>query len=106
MQAAINEVERRRKIQEQYNKKHGITPQSIQKAISESRLAGKKLEVEKKGPEIDISKMDKKEVRYYLEELKDRMDLASKNLEFERAAELRDQVIEINKALKRKRHAI
>ncbi|MDP3741104.1 MAG: excinuclease ABC subunit UvrB [bacterium] len=100
MREAIREVDRRRKIQEEYNKKHGITPKTIQKAISESRLGGKKLEVEKKGSEIDISKMDKREVRYYLEELKDRMDLASKNMEFERAAELRDEIVEIQKLMR------
>lgn len=106
MREAIKEVQRRRKIQQDYNAKHGITPQSIQKAVSESRLAGKKLEQEKKGPEIEVSRMDKREVKYYLEELKDRMDLASKNLEFEKAAELRDQIIEINKALKRTKHKL
>ncbi len=106
MRAAIKEVQRRRKIQEEYNKSHGITPQSIQKAVSESRLAGAKLVPAEAGKQVDISKMDKKEVRYYLEELKDRMDLASKNLEFERAAELRDEIIEINKALKRQKHLI
>ncbi|OGE77899.1 MAG: excinuclease ABC subunit B [Candidatus Doudnabacteria bacterium RIFCSPHIGHO2_01_FULL_46_14] len=94
MKEAIDEVERRRKIQTEYNKKHGITPTTIQKAISESRLAGAKaLEVPKQ--EFDIAKLDKKEVRYFLEELKDRMDLASKNLEFERAAHLRDEIIRI-----------
>ena len=50
--------------------------------------------------------MDKREIRYYLEELKDRMDLASKNLEFERAAELRDEIVEINKALRRTKHRV
>ncbi len=106
MQAAIAEVERRRKIQTAYNKKHGITPRTIEKAIRESRLAGAKQAVEAAKPEFDIVKLDKKEVRYFLEELKDRMDLASKNLEFEKAALLRDQIVEINKSLKRKKHKI
>ena len=105
MREAIKEVERRREVQEEYNKEHGITPQSIQKAVSESRLAGAKLVPAEAGNQLDISKMDKREVKYYLEELKDRMDLASKNLEFEKAAELRDQIIEINKALKRQKHS-
>ncbi len=106
MKAAMKEVERRRQVQEAYNASHGITPQSIQKAVQETRLAGAKLAEEEKKPEVDVAKLDKKEVKYYLEELKDRMDLASKNLEFERAAELRDQIIEINKSLKRSRHKI
>src|SRR3989338_5398893 len=103
--AAIAEVNRRRKIKEAYNKKHGITPTTIQKEIRESRLAGAKARVEAKS-EIDITKLGKKEIKYYLEELRDRMDLASKNLEFEKAAQLRDQIIEINKSLRRKKHKI
>lgn len=104
MKAAIAEVERRRGIQKTYNQKHHITPQSIQKAIRETRLAGAKIKTMEPGRELDIAKLDKKEVRYYLEELKDRMDLASKNLEFERAAELRDQIVAINQTQSRKRH--
>jgi len=69
-------------------------------------LAGAKAAEDQTKPEFDISKLDKKEVRYFLEELKDRMDLASKNLEFEKAAMLRDQIIEINKSLKRKKHKL
>jgi excinuclease ABC subunit B len=106
MKAAISEVERRRKIQEDYNKKHGIIPRTIKKEIRESRLAGAKLAPEEKREEVDITKLDKKEVRYYLEELKDRMDLASKNLEFERAAQLRDEIIRINQSIKRTRHKV
>src|SRR3989344_5360169 len=106
MQSAIDEVKRRRKIQESYNKKHGVTPQSITKEIREHRLAGGKLAPEEKKTEVDYAKMDKKEVRYYLEELKDRMDLASKNLEFERAGEFRDEIVTINQSLRRKKHKV
>ena len=95
MKEAIAEVNRRRKIQEKYNKEHGITPTTIQKAIRESRLAGGKIAAEMKTSEIDVSKIDKKELKYYLDELKDRMDLASKNLEFEKAASLRDEIIKV-----------
>ena len=105
MKEAIAEVDRRRKIQTDYNKKHGITPTTIQKAISESRLSGGKL-AEAAKQEFDIAKLDRKEISYFLDELKDRMDLASKNLEFEKAATLRDQIVEINKSLKRKKHNI
>ncbi len=100
MRTAIKEVERRREIQEKYNKKHGITPESIKKTVGETRLTGKKLEAEKKELGFDIAKVDKKEIKYYLEELKDRMDLAAKNLEFERAAELRDEIINIRKLVR------
>ncbi|OGG92629.1 excinuclease ABC subunit B [Candidatus Kaiserbacteria bacterium RIFCSPLOWO2_12_FULL_52_8] len=105
MKAAIAEVARRKKVQEEYNKKHGIVPQTIQKAIRESRLAGGKVAEEKK-ESLDIAKLDKKEIKYYLEELKDRMDLAAKNLEYERAAKLRDEIIEINQSLKKTRHKV
>ena len=104
MKSAIAEVNRRRKVQKKYNTEHGITPQSIKKNVGESRLSGSKLVVEGDKHEINILKLDKKEIRYYLEELKDRMDLASKNLEFEKAAGLRDEIVEINKKLKQKRH--
>lgn len=106
MKAAIGEVERRRKIQTAYNKKHGITPQTIKKEILESRLAGGKRVAEEQASGIDVAKLDKREVRIYLEELKDRMDLASKNLEFERAANLRDEIVRINQSMKRTRHQI
>lgn len=105
MRAAIKEVERRRKIQEEYNKKHGIVPQTIQKAIGESRLAGGRVAEEKK-ESLDITKLDKKEIKYYLDELKDRMDLAAKNLEYEKAAALRDEIIQINQSLRRQKHKI
>ena len=105
MKAAIAEGARRKKVQEEYNKKHGIVPQTIQKAIRESRLAGGKVAEEKK-ESLDIAKLDKKEIKYYLEELKDRMDLAAKNLEYERAAKLRDEIIEINQSLKKTRHKV
>ncbi len=106
MRSAMDEVQRRRKIQEEYNRRHGITPQSIIKEVRESRLAGAKIAPAEQKTEIDYAKLDKKELRYYLEELKDRMDLASKNLEFEKAAALRDEIIEINKSLKRTRHKV
>ncbi|MDZ4243769.1 MAG: excinuclease ABC subunit UvrB [Candidatus Doudnabacteria bacterium] len=105
MRAAIKEVERRRKIQEKYNKKHGIVPQTIQKAIGESRLAGGRVAEEKK-ESLDITKLDKKEIKYYLDELKDRMDLAAKNLEYEKAAALRDEIVQINQSLRRQKHKI
>jgi excinuclease ABC subunit B len=104
MKRAMDEVERRRKIQKDYNKAHGITPQSIIKAIKESRLGGKKLEEEIKTSEIDLTKMDKKEIAYLVEELRDQMDLASRNLDFERAAKIRDQISAIREKTRRTRH--
>jgi excinuclease ABC subunit B len=99
MDAAIKETTRRRKIQEAYNTKHGITPLSIQKAIAETRLAGGKKEVapEDDGKIVDPNKLSKEELKYYVDELEDQMDLAARNLEFEVAAELRDKIEEVKK---------
>jgi excinuclease ABC subunit B len=99
MQRAIDETVRRRKVQEAYNKKHGITPLTITKEIKESRLAGSKVEavVENKA---DYKNMNKQELKYYIEELKEQMDLASRNLEFEKAAEIRDHIEHIKKVQK------
>jgi excinuclease ABC subunit B len=99
MNAAIEETTRRRKIQTAYNKKHGITPQTIIKAIKESRLAGGKVVEEKIDP-ADVRKMDKHELRYYLDELGEQMDLASRNMDFEQAAKIRDRISEVRKISK------
>ncbi|HEV8601483.1 MAG TPA: excinuclease ABC subunit UvrB [Patescibacteria group bacterium] len=104
MQRAMAEVERRRVIQQDYNKKHGITPATIIKLIKETRLGGKKREEEAQSTEVDLTRMDKKEVAYYIEELRDQMDLAAKNLDFEKAASLRDQIAAIRQKIKRVKH--
>ncbi len=101
MKAAIDETTRRRKIQEAYNTKHGITPESIQKKIADSRLAGSHKEVAPVNPnELDPTKLSMDEVKLYIAELNDQMDLASRNLEFELAAKLRDQITEIKQIQK------
>jgi excinuclease ABC subunit B len=98
MQRAIDETNRRRKIQEAYNQKHGITPTGIKKAISDSRMAGSKItDPSDSDAGRDISKMDKQEIKFYMAELNEQMDLASKNLEFELAAKIRDKIAEIKK---------
>jgi excinuclease ABC subunit B len=105
MRRAMDEVERRRKIQEDYNRKHHITPKGIIKAIKESRLGGKKQEVEKQDTqEIDLTKMDKQEIAYLIDELKDQMDLAARNLDFEKAAAFRDRIAAIREKTRMKRH--
>jgi excinuclease ABC subunit B len=106
MEAAIGETKRRRQIQEAFNHQHGITPQTIQKKIAESRLAGSKEALPgdgSAGNNVDVTKLDKDELKYYVAELTDQMDLAAKNMEFELAAQLRDRISEINKIRKLKK---
>ncbi|HEX3099402.1 MAG TPA: excinuclease ABC subunit UvrB [Patescibacteria group bacterium] len=101
MQRAIDETTRRRKVQEAYNTKHGITPEGIIKKIQDSRLAGSHealpgIETE----DVEIGKLSPQGMKHYIEELTDQMELASQNLEFELAAKIRDKLVEINQVRK------
>jgi excinuclease ABC subunit B len=93
MKRAIGETDRRRKIQETYNKKHGITPEGIEKAIQSSMQAEEDRPGAKK--KINLKKIPKEEYGAMIRDLTGQMDLASANLEFEKAAELRDLIQEI-----------
>lgn len=92
MQAAIDETQRRRGIQEKYNEAHGITPKTIQKDVRDlieaTRPAEKETEIRK--PE----EMTHKERKEYVKKLEKEMRQAAEDLQFERAAELRDLVFE------------
>ncbi|HLG26133.1 MAG TPA: helicase-related protein, partial [Candidatus Gracilibacteria bacterium] len=92
MKLAIGETDRRRKIQEDYNTKHGITPKTIIKEVKDIAMHRKDGEIIIGERHIDIKKVPKDEMKRLLEELENQMDLASQNLEFEKAAELRDEV--------------
>ena len=87
MDRAISETERRRKVQEQYNKDNNITPKGISKSIDEG-LRQYVDEAEK--PKIDTKKIPKEEIPTVVKELTFQMNIASRDLQFERAAELRD----------------
>lgn len=101
MDRAIKETNRRRKVQTDYNKKHGITPVGISKKIGESRLGGAKNEIATlETKEVDVSKLDNNQYKFYLEELKEQMELAAKSMEFETAASLRDKITEVKKLRK------
>ncbi len=89
MKKAIDETKRRRSIQEQYNREHGIIPKTIVKEIRE--LITNNLEVEEKAPE----KMSKKEKQSLMISIEAEMKEAAKNLDFERAMELRDALFEL-----------
>ncbi len=88
MEIAIEETKRRRKIQMEYNKKHNITPTTIKKEIPDIVKNEEKVEKPK-------TKMTKKEKQNYLANIEKEMKEAAKNLDFERAMELRDILFEI-----------
>ncbi len=92
MQKAIDETNRRRKIQMEYNKQHGIVPKTIIKDIKNTLDIGKKANVETK-------KIDRKDIPKQIELLKGLMSEASKQLDFEKAIELREQIKELKKLL-------
>ncbi|MEY8192647.1 excinuclease ABC subunit UvrB [Peribacillus simplex] len=98
MELAINETRRRREIQEDYNKEHGIMPQTIQKDIRDSIRA---THVAEEGEEYkedlapSLAKLPKKERLKVMESMEKEMKEAAKALDFERAAELRDLLLEL-----------
>jgi len=100
MKKALSETERRRGIQQAYNKKHGITPQSIVKAIKDIAMEHSKKEARKGERHIDPKKVPREELGRFITELEAQMDLASQNLEFEKAADLRDEIEEIKEKYK------
>ncbi|MEX0919946.1 MAG: helicase-related protein, partial [Candidatus Saccharimonadales bacterium] len=94
MSQAIDETDRRRKLQQEHNKKHNITPASIERAI-EDRMRS---EEETKKPKVDVKKIPKGEEQHVAKDLTAQMELAAANLRFEEAAELRDLIEEIEKS--------
>lgn len=96
MEIAINETKRRRAIQEEYNRKHGITPKTIQKDIREAiRATHAAEEQEEYKPSAQYKKMTKKEKDEFIMNMEKEMKEAAKALNFERAAELRDLILEL-----------
>ena len=99
MQAAIDETNRRRDIQEKYNQEHDITPRSVETEIGEGLRAIIPVKEDDKKPKIDLKKIPKDEYQSLIKDLSGQMELASANLEFEKAAELRDLIKEIREKL-------
>lgn len=95
MQAAIDETNRRRGIQEAYNTEHGITPTSIAKEIDEGLRAIIPDKEKDKPKKLDLKKIPKDEYAALIKDLSGQMELASANLEFEKAAEIRDMIADI-----------
>jgi len=92
MRAAIDETERRRKIQMAYNEKHGITPESVRKKVADVIEIGRKAK-----PEQETGKLTKLQRERRIAELTEEMREAARTLEFERAAYLRDRIKELRK---------
>lgn len=98
MQKAIDETNRRRTIQEAYNTEHNITPESIAKEIDEGlrSIIPKKADDSKK---LNLKKIPRDEYPSLIKELSGQMELASANLEFEKAADLRDLIADIRQKM-------
>ena len=94
MKYAIDETNRRRKYQEEYNRLHNITPTSIKKEIRDSLV--KKDGEQKKALDIEIEKLNERQKRILIKDLRAKMLLAADNLQFEKAAELRDKIKELS----------
>ena len=99
MRTAIEETKRRRIIQEQYNKEHGITPQTIKKAVRDLISISKEIAREEVAFAKDPESMDKKELEKLIASVEKQMRKAAADLDFETAAVLRDQMVELKKNL-------
>ena len=99
MKIAIEETERRRRIQQKYNEEHGITPQTIKKAVRELITISKKAEEITQGIEKDMESMSKKELQALEKKLQKQMNTAAAELNFELAAKVRDQLFELKKKM-------
>ena len=100
MRVAINETNRRRNIQQAYNKEHGITPATIRKSVRDLISISKKVAKEEYQFQKDPESMSKKELEKLVGEIQKKMQAAAAELNFEAAAELRDKMIELKKNLR------
>ena len=94
MKFAIDETNRRREYQEKYNQKNGITPTSIKKDIRNSLV--EKEDASKKELDLEVEKLSERQRRMYIKDLRAKMLLAADNLQFEKAAQLRDMIRELS----------
>ena len=99
MRVAIEETERRRRIQQQYNEEHGITPTTIKKAVRDLIAISKAASANEKDFKKDPESMDAKELNKLVKELTKKMHQAAAELNFEEAAVLRDRLVEVKKML-------
>ena len=99
MRMAIEETNRRREIQKAYNEEHGITPQTIHKAVRDLISISKEVAQEELRFEKDPESMDPKELEKLIDQIQKKMKKAAAELDFEAAASLRDQMITLKKQL-------
>ena len=97
MRRAIDETERRRQVQESFNREHGITPQGIKKSIKD--ITDRVRMIAEETAPYNAGELPKDEIARTILELERRMKEAARDLEFEKAAALRDQVIDLRKVL-------
>ncbi len=99
MRLAIDETERRREIQEAYNREHGITPKTIQKSVRDLIRISKEVAKEEVKFEKDPESMNPEELKKLIAKLTKQMKSAAADLNFEAAAELRDKIVSLKKML-------
>ena len=99
MRAAIDETRRRRELQMRYNEEHGITPQTIRKAVRDLISISKKVAKQEEVLEKDPESMSREELEKLIKDLQRQMKKAAADLDFETAAKLRDNMIELKKHL-------
>ena len=100
MRAAIDETNRRRAIQSAYNQKHGITPQTIKKAVRELISISREIAREEVRFEKDPESMSRKELEKLIADIQKKMQKAAADLNFEGAAQLRDKMLELKEKLR------
>ena len=101
MRLALDETERRRAIQMAYNEEHGITPKTIQKSVRDLISISKKVAQEEMQLKKDPESMSKKELEKLVKDVEKKMKKAAAELNFEAAAQLRDQMVELKKMLQK-----
>lgn len=99
MRKTLDETSKRRAIQEAYNTKHGITPRSVGRAVEGKMRTDDDLPEDAKTAKLNLKKIPKDEYKHLIKDLSAQMDLAAANLEFEKAAELRDIINDIKSKL-------
>ena len=99
MKRAIDETNRRRKLQQAYNEEHGITPQTIKKAVRDLIAVSKAIAETEEQFMKDPESMSRKELLKLIGKVEKQMRAAAADLNFEQAAELRDKLIELKKTL-------